>query len=68
MVLVWLGSNDNRLKDMRESGVDGLPFWLQTSSSEANTCNTQIFWVRALRDQWLPVYYPCPFFGKAGGN
>ena len=37
---------------MGESGLDGLPFWLQASSSKTTTCNTLISWAGAIRNQW----------------
>ena len=38
---------------MREGRLDGLPFQLQTSSSETTTCNTIILWAWVIRNQWL---------------
>ena len=38
---------------MREDRLDGLPFQMQAYWSEKTTCNTRIFWVWAIRNQWL---------------
>ena len=39
--------------DVRWGGVDGLPFWSLVSSSEATASDMPIFWVWAMRNQWL---------------
>ena len=52
MVLVGYGSNGSRLR-IWEGGWDGLPFQLQTFSSETTTCNTPILWDWAIRNKLL---------------
>ena len=39
--------------NVRWGGVDSLPFWSLVSSSEATTSDMPIFWVWAMRNQWL---------------
>ena len=48
-LIVMMVKADN----MRWGGVNGLPFWSLVSSSEAATSDMPIFWVWAMRIQWL---------------
>ena len=51
MVLVGYKSDDNRLRVWEK--LDGLPFQLQIPSSDTTTCNTPVFGVWEIRNQWL---------------
>ena len=44
-------------EDKRVSGVNGLLFKLQASSTEATTCNIPVYWVLAIRSQCLWVLF-----------
>ena len=48
-LVVMMGEVD----DVRWGGVNGLSFWSLESSSEASTSDMLIFWVWAMRNQWL---------------
>ena len=41
------------------SGLDGIPFWLQTFSSETTTWNTPVFWAWVIRISDCELCYPC---------